>query len=979
LLFHRIILFLRESRVQFSQDTLQSIEMMIPAVQLLKRAARCTMLALLPFLAVMLMDAATIDLSVEESDIGPTASTAIDLTVDGNMDWGIWQTTNRIPTNRMNGGSGFTSLSLIAGAADHQWQYNNSENAYSWTNGTPIANGESVTQAARAILTDNGDGVRLTLDLPSAGRYQLRFYVTTLSIYLEATSSLTNANISDTVIGTRGGKSEYTVDFITDEPDTLTLDVLRSGGYVYSLDFVFEAYTLFSFGIAPTLVTDAYLTYNNVGITQSYQVPFSNEGGGASLTIVSVTPSGEDAIYFTVDSVTSPVTAGDVGSIDFTFNPTDGERVYHTTFLITSNDPDVPTTSVDVTVLSSTVDLGKILCIGDSITEASGDRPDDDGGWSWRYPFWKNLVDYAMNNEFVGTRTSNHNQASVYPDYNGQTFINKHEAIWDGTADDHSSDAYYYLNSLKVSGDTPDTAIIFCGSNDVADLETDTAELIADRIKVIVDRLQGDISDSGYPNIRILLVSVLPRFSHASISDLDALNARYEEINSLMNAMATTESTATSRVLYLDAFAYFANRPELFWDGVNPNGEGEMLLGEVIFAALVPDRDTDGMSDAWELEYFTDLAAGVATADDDGDGVNNLDEFIYGRSPVFCDDAQLLTLSAVDSQLSFTLPAADGMGYQYRSRSYTIFSSLNLESWTPAGIGIADGNQVVFPVSFNEPNKFYKLDINLLSEFLGTGISFSGDWEAGLTGDGNWRLSQSIASDRFQRVTDPVRQGQYAARIEVRPGDDPINSSGERSEVAVMTDRNGQAINESESSGTQYYAFSVRLDPNWQMPETGESGTWAIIFQLHGPNELGTSPSFSVRVDEQLEISLHSGDLDSEESSIQWQSYPLSDGSLNRGEWIDLVFKIKFAKDFTGSVMVWRRNEDEHVFRQVLSLEDVPTLQYKSSEGSSGDHYWKFGLYRNEQTTITHILWLDGLTRGDSFDAVVRAAFDVVE
>jgi lysophospholipase L1-like esterase len=635
-----------------------------------------------------------------------------------------------------------------------------------------------------------------------------------------------------------------------------------------------------------------------------------------------------------------------------------------------------------LTVLSmdaATIDLGKIICIGDSITEADGNRPSDDGSWSWRYPFWTSLVDYSMNNEFVGTRTSNHNQASVYPDYKDQSFINRHEASWDGKALDRGSDAYYYLNSLQESGDSPDTAIIFYGSNDVTDLETDTAETIAERIKAVVDRLQGDLGKSGNSNIRILLVSALPRFSHASITDLDALNARYQEINTLLDAMATSESTATSRVLYVDAFPYFVNSPELFWDGVHPNGAGEKVLGELIFTALVPDRDTDGMSDAWELEHFTDLTAGVATADDDGDGINNLDEFIYGQSPVVQDDAQILSLSPENSQLSFTLPAANGTGYQYRSRNYTILSSLDLESWASEAAGVANGDQIFFPFTFNEANKFFKLDVSLLSDDSGTGVTFSGDWEDGLTGEGNWLLTQIVASDRFQRVTEPVRQGQYAVRIEVRPGDDPIDSSGERAEVSIMTDRNGNAIHESESSGTQYYAFSVRLDPDWEIPESGDSGTWAIIFQLHGPNDLNTSPSFAVDIENQLEVSLHSGDLDSDENSLQWQSYPLSDSSLNQGEWIDLVFKVKFATDFTGSVVVWRRNEGEHSFRQVLSLQNVPTLQYKSSEGPVGDHYWKHGLYRNEQSTITNILWLDGLSRGDSFDAVVRAAFDADE
>ncbi|HUI92035.1 MAG TPA: polysaccharide lyase [Chitinivibrionales bacterium] len=254
-------------------------------------------------------------------------------------------------------------------------------------------------------------------------------------------------------------------------------------------------------------------------------------------------------------------------------------------------------------------------------------------------------------------------------------------------------------------------------------------------------------------------------------------------------------------------------------------------------------------------------------------------------------------------------------------------------------------------------------------------VSFSGDWENGITGAGNWKYLQSMAADRFLRVTSPVRQGQYAARVEVRPGDDPINSSGERAEVLVMSDAAGTAMYEAEASGTQFYAFSVRLDTSWQAPAADADGAWAIIFQLHGPDVLAASPSVAVSVQDRFSVDLNSGDLDSAGKSLRWKSYPLSSSGLDLGHWVDLVLQTKFAKDFTGSVTAWRRDEGQADFSQVLALVNVPTLQYKSSLGGVGNHYWKHGFYRSKQTTITNILWLDGLTRGDSYGAVVNAAF----
>ncbi len=255
------------------------------------------------------------------------------------------------------------------------------------------------------------------------------------------------------------------------------------------------------------------------------------------------------------------------------------------------------------------------------------------------------------------------------------------------------------------------------------------------------------------------------------------------------------------------------------------------------------------------------------------------------------------------------------------------------------------------------------------------GVSFSGDWETALTGPGTWRSKQIVAPDRFQRVTDIVRQGKYAARIEVRPGDDPIHSSGERAEVLVMTDKDGKPFFENESSGTQFYAFSVRLAPDWKPPAAENGNDWAIVFQLHGPDDLRTSPSVAVSVQDRFSIHLHGGDLDDRERAIWHKAFPFTDSRLAPGKWVDLVLKIQFAKDFNGTVDVWRRDEGQTEFTKTLEIRDVPTLQYKTSLGGVKPHYWKHGFYRSKQTTVTNVLWLDGLTRGDSFEAVVQAAF----
>ncbi|VGO17699.1 hypothetical protein PDESU_06301 [Pontiella desulfatans] len=437
---------------------------------------------------------------VVQSASGGAGSTPVDLSADGDLDWGAWDGELTVPGETMAGGAGFASLSAI-GATTFDGGFFNSQNSYSWTNGTPTATG-STTLAGNATITSVGDGVQLAIDVAAAGAYQLKFYTTTYDVNLDATVTLASGGVSDMAPGTYATNStikyEYTVDFSTDGSDTLTLDLVKSGGA--NSIFAYEAFSLKSVAYVPDMVDD----------------------------------------------------------------------------------------------------LGKILCIGDSITEADALRAAGDGNWSWRYPFWKKLVDAGISHEFVGTRTANYQGTSVYPDYNGQSFTNRHEAIWGLTAQERAGSAPTYLGALKSQGDTPDTAVIFCGGNDVSVDANVAAETVRDRIKTIVDHLQGDVGTSGNSDIRILLVSILPRFSGTTPL---AQNTRHEEINDLLGSLATNETTATSYVTYLDISDLFNTPPGLLYDGVHPNGAGEEVEADEIFDALVLDTGT-GTGTTYEITFI---------------------------------------------------------------------------------------------------------------------------------------------------------------------------------------------------------------------------------------------------------------------------------------------------------------------------------------------------------------------------------------
>ena len=243
--------------------------------------------------------------------------------------------------------------------------------------------------------------------------------------------------------------------------------------------------------------------------------------------------------------------------------------------------------------------------------------------------------------------------------------------------------------------------------------------------------------------------------------------------------------------------------------------------------------------------------------------------------------------------------------------------------------------------------------------------SFWGDWESGtITGSGNhnWQYKEIMAADRYTVLSNGgARQGSRYARVEVRPGDNPLSfccSGTERAEVSFPQDANNKIIYENLNSGTQQYTFSVKFDPSWKTIADYGRGAWGIILQMHGPN--ASNPAWAFSVTDKIRLNTRMGDVTKNSNVFR----ELSNGSLNIGKWIDFVMTIKYAKDNTGYIKIMRRDEGQTAYTQVLNVTNIPTLQYDPNVngGAVGNHYIKHGLYRNAQP-FTSILYLDGFTR----------------
>lgn len=233
----------------------------------------------------------------------------------------------------------------------------------------------------------------------------------------------------------------------------------------------------------------------------------------------------------------------------------------------------------------SLVDLGNVVFIGDSITEANSNRPDGDGNYSWRYEFWKRTVDQGVSAQFVGSRTANAGGPTTYPSYNGQNFENRHEAIFGTRASERAatlSNNYSDLNQ-DGTGKVADTAFILVGCNDIRSIDPPTSQLtgVRDNIQSMVQGLRNANS-----SVDVFILSILPRFTSDTNGDgfkdlPDGRNDDYLTLNQMLANLAESESDGLSRTSLIDVSLHAS--PDWFYDGTHPNALGESRIGNTVF------------------------------------------------------------------------------------------------------------------------------------------------------------------------------------------------------------------------------------------------------------------------------------------------------------------------------------------------------------------------------------------------------------
>jgi Polysaccharide lyase len=226
---------------------------------------------------------------------------------------------------------------------------------------------------------------------------------------------------------------------------------------------------------------------------------------------------------------------------------------------------------------------------------------------------------------------------------------------------------------------------------------------------------------------------------------------------------------------------------------------------------------------------------------------------------------------------------------------------------------------------------------------------FAGDWETGDASQwsGNhWNRNVPL-SDQFAVVPDPVRQGNFAARFTVRPGDKFGSTTGERSEVLYT------GANEVEGDDV-WYAWSTLFPSDWTTP-----AGWGYFAQWHSSYPVTPPVAFNVK-GERILANVFSGAVDTGAAGFK-AAYPVTD-ALERGVWNDFVVHAVWSST-AGSIQVWHRT-GSNPFELKVDVAGIPTMQTVGGVVSS--NYVKLGFYRNAEPSLVSIVYQDGFSRAST-------------
>jgi uncharacterized protein (TIGR03382 family) len=235
-------------------------------------------------------------------------------------------------------------------------------------------------------------------------------------------------------------------------------------------------------------------------------------------------------------------------------------------------------------------------------------------------------------------------------------------------------------------------------------------------------------------------------------------------------------------------------------------------------------------------------------------------------------------------------------------------------------------------------------------------VIWKGDFEAGAssltgncnTGQNQWCNDQVIRPQQIQVVQDPVVQGKYAARFEVRFGDKYNGYSDSRS---LMT---GPSQLWEDEGNERWYRWQVMWPtdyvgsyPKWDQLSDPTARSWAgSVVEWHhdagGAVETGSAPLYIGADDSNIWLCL----VDQATSACREN---LTLAPLIRGHWHDFVMHAKWSSSSSvGFLEIW-----------IDGVQVLP-LHYGSNMYPGMRNYLTVGLYRNGEIGDPNLLYPNG-------------------